>query len=119
LLIESFANRLKKAMSLNNIKQTDLMGKTKIDKTLINKYLAGVAKAGQDNLTTLAEALNVSEPWLLGYDVPINKENNNDVPDDLLKTVMSKDAYQKLPKEAKEEIIDFIKFVEKKFNKQI
>ena len=67
---DTFANRLKKAMELNNFKQVDLVNKTKIDKTLINKYLKGISEAKQDNLTLLANALGVDEVWLMGYDVP-------------------------------------------------
>lgn len=70
-IIETFQARLKKAMEFNNMKQVDLVNKTGLDKTLINKYLAGIMKAKQDKLTILANALNVNEVWLMGYDVPM------------------------------------------------
>ena len=41
-IIDTFQNRLKKAMNIRNLKQVDLVNKTGIDKTLINKYLAGI-----------------------------------------------------------------------------
>lgn len=88
--IDTFQNRLKKAMNLRNIKQVDLVEKTKIDKTLINKYLAGVSNAKQDKLTILAEALNVNEVWLMGYDIamePINIKTNDKIKIPLLGTV--------------------------------
>lgn len=44
-IVESFQNRLKKAMEIRNVKQVDLVEKTKIDKTLINKYLARCIKS--------------------------------------------------------------------------
>ena len=78
-LIDSFQNRLKKAMELNNLKQVDLVEKTKIDKTLINKYLSGTANARQSKLTALADALNVNEVWLMGYDVPIERNLNSNI----------------------------------------
>lgn len=68
---DSFANRLQKALSLNQMSQTELAKKTNLDKSLISNYLKGNYKAGQDNLKTMAEVLGVSEPWLMGYDVPI------------------------------------------------
>lgn len=68
--VESFANRLKQAMNIANVKQIDLANRTNIDKSLINKYIKGVAEAGNDNLPLIAKALNVSEVWLMGYDVP-------------------------------------------------
>lgn len=71
MLSDTFANRLQKALDLNDWKPVDLINKTGIDKSLISNYLSGKYKAGQDNLTTLADALNVDETWLIGYDVPI------------------------------------------------
>lgn len=70
----AFANRLKKAMSINGITQTELANKSNIDKSLISNYLSGNYKAKQDKLTKLANVLNVSEPWLMGFDVPISEE---------------------------------------------
>nr|DAS67799.1 MAG TPA: Repressor protein CI [Caudoviricetes sp.] len=78
-IIDTFQNRLKKAMEIRNIKQVDLVEKTKLDKTLINKYLAGVSNARQRKLTLLADALNVNEIWLMGYDVPMDREVKTDI----------------------------------------
>ena len=78
-IIDTFQNRLKKAMEIRNIKQVDLVEKTKLDKTLINKYLAGVSNARQRKLTLLADALNVNEIWLMGYDVPMDREIKTDI----------------------------------------
>lgn len=72
--IDTFANRLNEALNVANIKQVDLANKTKIDKSLINKYLKGIAEAGNDNLPLLAQVLGVNEVWLMGYDVPMNMD---------------------------------------------
>lgn len=88
--IDTFQNRLKKAMALRNIKQIELVEKTKIDKSLINKYLAGISNAKQDKLTLLADALNVNEVWLMGYDIsidPIHIKTNEKIRVPLLGTV--------------------------------
>ena len=74
---DTFANRLRKAMDIRNFKQIDLVNKTKLDKSLINKYLNGISEAGNDKLTILSNALDVNEVWLMGYDVPMNEENNS------------------------------------------
>ena len=73
-IIETFQNRLKKAMDIRNIKQIELVEKTGLDKTLINKYLAGISNARQQKLTKLADALDVNEVWLMGYDVPMQRD---------------------------------------------
>lgn len=77
-IVDSFQNRLKKAMDCRNIKQVDLVDKTQLDKTLINKYLSGVSNAKQRKLTILAEALNVNEVWLMGYDVLMDRNIKTD-----------------------------------------
>lgn len=87
-IIETFANRLQKAMNYANMKQVDLVNKTGLDKTLINKYLAGIMKAKQDKLTILADALNVNEVWLMGYDVPMERDLNSYKVDELGNSVI-------------------------------
>lgn len=77
-LVDSFSNRLQKALNYSNMRQVDLVEKTGLDKTLINKYLAGVMKAKQDKLTILADALNINEVWLMGYDVPMDRNLETD-----------------------------------------
>ena len=76
--ISTFAERLSSAMKANNFTQTELARKTKISKSLINKYLKGIAEAGNDNLPILAKALQVNVIWLMGYDVP-NKYIDGDL----------------------------------------
>lgn len=73
-IIEQFKDRLKRALELRKMRQVDLVQRTGLDKTLINKYLAGVNKAKQDKLTVLADALDVNEVWLMGYDVPLDRD---------------------------------------------
>ena len=86
-IVESFQNRLKTAMSIRNIKQVDLVEKAKIDKTLLNKYLAGISNASQKKLTVLADALDVNEVWLMGYDVSMQRTFDNNITENEKKTI--------------------------------
>ncbi len=70
---DTFANRLNKILDIRNMKQVELCEKTKLSSGLINKYLKGKAFARQDKLSILAEALDTNEVWLMGYNVPIDK----------------------------------------------
>ena len=70
-LVDTFANRLNRAIILRNIKPIELSEKTGIDKSKISSYMSGRYKAKQDGVYLLAQALNVSEVWLMGYDVPM------------------------------------------------
>lgn len=74
MIVEDFSDRLKKAMSDKQMKQVDLCNKTGIDKALISNYLSGKYKAKQNKLHKLAIALDVSEGWLMGYDVDMDRE---------------------------------------------
>ncbi|PTG08627.1 helix-turn-helix domain-containing protein [Staphylococcus chromogenes] len=70
--------RLKEAMKNKNLKQVDVVAKakllesemgTKISKTDLSQYVNGKVTPGQNKLYVLAKILDVSEAWLLGYDV--------------------------------------------------
>lgn len=62
-----FAERLQEAMKLRDIKQYELVKRSGIDKGAISRYLSGGYEPRKDRLAKLAEALNVSESYLLGY----------------------------------------------------
>ena len=76
-LIDTFSNRLKKAISIRNIKPVELSEKTGIDKSKISSYMSGRYKAKQDGIYLLAKSLNVSEAWLMGLDVPMERTSND------------------------------------------
>ncbi|MBU7218390.1 helix-turn-helix domain-containing protein [Staphylococcus gallinarum] len=87
----NFSNRLKEAMITSNLKQVDIVEKSKkyfedtgvkISKTDLSQYVNGKVKPGQNKLYVLAKVLDVSEAWLLGFDVPKNRisdEKRNEV----------------------------------------
>lgn len=64
------AERLKEAMLAVGKKQADLARETGLDKGAISSYLAGKYEPKQKAIGKLAIALDVSEMWLFGYDVP-------------------------------------------------
>ena len=61
-----FAERLQEAMKLRDIKQHELVKRSGIDKGAISRYLSGGYEPRKDRLSKLAEALSVSESYLLG-----------------------------------------------------
>lgn len=71
----TFSDRLKLIITEKNIRQIDLCNKTGIGKSAMSQYLHGSFEPKQQNLHTLAEALDVSEAWLMGYDVPRTRRN--------------------------------------------
>lgn len=89
MLVDTFANRLSKIMSIRNVKPIDLSNKTGIAKSQISHWLAGTYKAKQDSLTILAEFFDVDETWLMGFDVPMKSRKKS----------LSKEEEQELLKE--------------------
>ena len=77
----TFAERLKEALALKGITKTELANKTGLDKSLFSNYVSGKYKAKSDNLYRIALALNVSEAWLLGYDVPMERKESSSTDD--------------------------------------
>jgi transcriptional regulator with XRE-family HTH domain len=66
----STADRLRQALEEANMKQIELSRCTGIDRSAINRYLSGTYEPKQDAIHKMAQALNVSEMWLWGCDVP-------------------------------------------------
>lgn len=70
-----FSDRMREAMNYKNINQTELCRITGIPKSAVSQYLSGNFKPKQDRIFLIANALDVSEAWLLGIDVPKDKNN--------------------------------------------
>ena len=66
-------NRIAEALNIRNMKQVELAEKTGISKGTINNWLKQRYQPKQKALYTLAKALEVSEMWLAGYDVPMER----------------------------------------------
>ena len=72
----SFSTRLKKAMALRGIKQSELSSKAHLDKSLISNYVNGNYNAKQENIHAIAIALDVDEGWLMGYDTSLERKDD-------------------------------------------
>jgi len=79
--MKTLAERLQYALDIRNMKQADLANITHIGKSSISTYLTGEYEPKQKNIYKIANALNVSEAWLMGYDVPIAKETATQLED--------------------------------------
>ena len=70
---ESCAKRIEQALMIRQMKQADLCKLAGIPKSSLSLYLKGAYEPKQDKLYKMANALNVNEMWLMGYDVPMEK----------------------------------------------
>ena len=67
------ADRISEAMKLRDIRQSDLVKKTGISKGALSSYISGRYVPKQNNVYLIAKALDVSEAWLMGGDVPMQR----------------------------------------------
>lgn len=72
----STSERLKEAMRIRQLKQADLSRLTGLAKGGISNYVTGRYEPKSDVISKLAKALNCSEMWLWGYDVPMDRVSN-------------------------------------------
>lgn len=69
-MTSTFPERLRAILDETGIRQTDLCDKAGIGKSAMSQYIHGAFIPKQAKLSAIAEALGVSEGWLMGYDVP-------------------------------------------------
>ena len=65
-----FKDRLIQALAEKDMTAADLSRLSGIGEGAISQYKSGAYKASQRNLEKIANALGVSIPWLMGYEVP-------------------------------------------------
>ncbi len=68
--VASPADRLREAMNDAGLTQADLVRATGIHRSAISRYLLGEYEPKAQAVGKMAKALDVSEMWLWGYDVP-------------------------------------------------
>ncbi|MCD8777422.1 helix-turn-helix domain-containing protein [Mammaliicoccus sciuri] len=113
--------RLKEIMKERNLKQVDIINlakkheidNVKISKTDLSQYINEKTEPGQKKLFILAQALNVSEAWLMGYDVPREKKE--------IKKPNTRAAHlegEDLTEEEWDELDRYVEFIKLKRNKK-
>ena len=65
--------RIKKALSIRSMTQSELCERTNIPKSAISEYIKGAYEPKQDRIFIIAQALDVDPVWLMGFDVPMEK----------------------------------------------
>lgn len=115
--VSSCSKRLASALTLRRMKQAELCQITKIPKSAISQYISGVFEPKQDRIYIIAKALNVSEAWLMGYDVPMEREEQKKISPD--ERVLSEgeekllDLYDRVSDETKEVLVTMLSAFDK------
>lgn len=104
--------RLKEYMQMYNMKQVDILNKAqpycekygiKLTKQDLSQYVSGKVEPAQRKLSILGMALNVNEAWLMGFDVPMEKQVATS--DELVTMINSLDADQQ------KNVLNYINFL--------
>ena len=74
---EACSKRISRALSIRNMKQSELCNITGIPKSAMSQYINGAFEPKQDRMFLIAQALDVSEAWLMGFDVPMERETQS------------------------------------------
>ena len=112
----STSERLKQLMSERNLRQVDILEKSKpfqkqlgvkMGRSALSQYVTGKSKPDDKKLYLLSKTLDVSEAWLMGYDVDIKR-----VPDEERGTTQNEHPeiltiYNQLEDPNKEKVLDY------------
>lgn len=72
--VAELKTRLQTAMDMNNKKSVDLVNDLGIPKSAMSQYLSGKSKdMDSKRLYKICSYLNVSEAWMMGFDVPMER----------------------------------------------
>lgn len=83
----STSDRLKQIMEERNLKQVDILNLSlplcakydvKMNKSDISQYVSGKVEPSQEKLVVLGMALNVTESWLMGFNVSSERKDTSE-----------------------------------------
>lgn len=78
--VESCGKRIAEALKIKGMKQYELCKLANVPKSSLSLYLSGAYEPKQDRVYDMAKALNVNEAWLMGYDVPMERQVKKNSP---------------------------------------
>lgn len=109
--VSSFAARLSHALQMRRMKQSELCHQAKIPKSSLSQYLSGDYEPKQDRIYLIAKALCVSEAWLMGYDVPMERDKKVPTEESDLNDgeKMLLELFRKVPADKQELVLQMIR----------
>lgn len=76
-MISNFSKRFTYALDLRNKSMADISRETGINKASLSQYANGIYSPKQDRIFLIANALDVSPSWLMGFDTDLDGTENN------------------------------------------
>ena len=109
--IESCGQRISKALDIKGMKQADLCKLAKVPKSSLSLYLSGAYEPKQNRIYDMARVLDVNEAWLMGYDVPMDRDKKTSPSEPTLTEgeKMVLELFRKIPEERQPEALDLLR----------
>lgn len=108
------SERLKELMIEKHLKQVDVITQTaklqnelniKMGKSTFSQYINGKQSPDQDRIYLLSKFFDVSEPWLMGFDVPKKRVQDGDRHEEV--TVSIESLYNQLEEPRQKKVYSF------------
>jgi transcriptional regulator with XRE-family HTH domain len=109
--IEMCGKRIERALAIKGLKAADLCRLANVPKSSLSLYLSGAYEPKQDRIYSMAKVLDVSEAWLMGYDVPMEREEKIS-PDEPKLTEGEKmllDLFKQIPESKQQLVLEMIR----------
>ena len=112
--VDSCGRRIAEALRIKGIRQADLCKLAKVPKSSLSLYLSGAYEPKQDRLYSMAQVLDVDPVWLMGFDVPMEKQEqqNEESPSKQPLTEGEKlmlDLFRQIPADKQPEALDLLR----------
>ena len=110
--VESCGKRIAEALRIKGMKQYELCKLANVPKSSLSLYLSGAYEPKQDRVYDMAKALNVSEAWLMGYDVPMERQVKKNSPSESELSEgeqMLLDLFRRVPEDKQELVLQMIR----------
>lgn len=108
--IESCGKRISKALEIRRMKQAELCRLANVPKGSLSLYLREAYEPKQDRIYEMAKVLNVSEAWLMGYDVPMERQTTPSPEIQLSEgEKVLLDLFRRVPEESQQLVLQMIR----------
>ncbi|MCQ2122394.1 MAG: helix-turn-helix domain-containing protein [Fibrobacter sp.] len=75
----TFAERLKEELDKSQLSQAELAERIGVNRAMITHYLHGKCEARADVISKMARVFGCTEAWLMGYDIPLISEEEDEL----------------------------------------
>lgn len=107
------SERISTALTIRRMKQSELCARTKIPKSAMSQYISGAFEPKQDRIYLIAKALGVSEAWLMGYDVPMERQDGKKSPSDKMELTEGErtllELFNRVPEDKQDLVLQMIR----------